>query len=141
MYGTVTITLEIAHVRADREYMKRTLTLTINGRSHIVPQVSMVETEDLTTGLDEGESGTINIYFTRPPAKDINLAFSIAETGGDFIANTTLTKMVPEDTVSTSITIPTEQDNLAEDDGMVTVSIRSTNTSSYCWVDKNTKYG
>ena len=116
LYGTVTIKLEIAHIRGDDEFSARTLTLTINGRPTAVPQVSMVMDAETENGVTEGEDqeSKINLYFTSPPTENITLQFNVTQTG-NFINATSITKTVNSGAESAFLTVNPNSSKIPED--------------------------
>ncbi len=145
LIGTVNITIELAHIVDDIEYMKKTLTFTINGRAQNRPAVSLVISNDHKNGVteDPDASANIGLYTSYALTERYKIYYTISETG-DFLPNTTTIPQLKfvwlESRVQNlALKVYLDNDNINEADATVTVALVGDPSYPYS-IDTNPAY-
>ena len=143
--GNVHITIEMAHIEGDTEYMKRTLNFTIRGRTHHRPAISLAIEERNKNGVTEAPNAIarFHMYASYGRVGRMKVYYSITQTG-DFLPERSpigLLKFVWFEHVQTRVGFPVyiDDDNINEADATVTVSLVGAPNYPYT-VDTNAAY-
>ena len=93
--GNVHITIELAHIEGNVEYMKRTLNFTIRGREHHRPVASLYIPENYKNGVNEAQYSGANfvIYTSYGRIGRMKVYYSIAQTGNFLTTYTTIPQL------------------------------------------------
>ena len=143
--GNVHITIEMAHIEGDTEYMKRTLNFTIRGRTHHRPAISLAIEERNKNGVTEAPNAIarFHMYASYGRIGRMKVYYSITQTG-DFLPERSqigLLKFVWFEHVQTRVGFPVyiDDDNINEADATVTVALVGAPNYPYT-VDTNAAY-
>ena len=143
--GNVHITIELAHIEGNVEYMKRTLNFTIRGREHHRPVASLYIPDSYKNGVREAQySGANFVIFTSyGRIGRMQVYYTITQTG-DFLSeetNVPLKKFVWFENRQQHVgfRVYIQNDEIDEADGEVTVALVAEANYPYT-IDANPTY-
>ncbi len=127
--GSATLTLEIAHIAGDTEFVTRSLTFTINGQTHVKPVASLLVNDNSKSGVTEGADAQANftIYTSYGMNDRFQVYYTVAQSG-DFLPVKTETPQLrfvwfEPRMQHVGFPVALDNDNINEADETITVTL------------------